>query len=226
MTHAHTLDELERDVERARARLVGNIARLRDPRTISHARADLMAQANGYRERLVETVSGAANERTQGFMDVLRQRAQDNPAAVAAIAAGVLWRLWKRPPVATLLVGAGLASLLAGRGEEDSPPVEGLLGRVQEVNRATHALSGRAADLAERARTAATDLAEQARTMADQTAQTITHATERKGLPLVDRDGDGREGIRATPLAENPLAMSLAAMAVGAAFGLALRRGN
>ena len=212
-------DELERDVERARARLSGNLARLRDPATISHAKADLMAQAHDYRHRLVESVGGAANERAQNLGDILRQRAQENPAALAAIGAGVLWRLWKRPPVTTLLVGAGLASLLAGRGEEGRAPAEGLLGRVQEVNRTTHALGGRAAELAERARQAAADLADQARVMAQETVETMAHASDRKPLALVDQEGESGDAIR-----ENPLAFGVAALAIGAALGLALRR--
>ena len=212
MTHDTLLDELERDVERARARLTGNLARLRDPGTISHAKADLVAQAHDYRHRLVESVGGAANERAQNLGDFLRRRAQDNPAAFAAIGAGLLWRLWKRPPVATLLVGAGLASLLAGRGEEGRAPAEGLLGAVQEVNRTTHALGGRAAELAERARQVAADLA-------DQAAETLAHAGERKGMALVDMEGEGRDAIR-----DNPLAFGVAALAIGAALGLALRR--
>ena len=219
MTHDTMLDELERDVERARARLVGNIARLRDPGVMSHARADLLAQGQYYRRRLVESVGGAANERAQNLGDFLRRRAQDNPAAFAAIGAGLLWRLWKRPPVATLLVGAGLASLMAGRGEEGREPAEGLLGAVQEANRATHALGGRAAELAERARHAAGDLAHQARVMADQTAETLAEAMDRTGQPLFESERGGRDAIR-----EHPLAIGVAALAVGAALGLALRR--
>ncbi len=208
MTHDTMLDELERDVERARARLTGNLARLRDPGTISHAKADLMAQAQGYRHRLVESVGGAANERAQNLGDFLRRRAQDNPAAFAAIGAGLLWRLWKRPPVATLLVGAGLASLMAGRGEEGEAPAAGLMGVVQEVNRATHALGERAAELAE-----------QAREMAGETTEAIAHAGDRTVLSLADGLGEGRDAIR-----EHPLAIGVAALAIGAALGLALRR--
>ena len=203
MTHDSMLDELERDVARARVRLSGNLARLRDPRTISQAKADLMAQAHDYRHRLVESVGGAANKRAQTLGDFLRRRAQDNPAAFAAIGAGLLWRLWKRPPVATLLVGAGLTSLLAGRGEEGRAPAEGLLGAVQEANRAAHALGGRAAELAERARHAA--------------AETLTHTRDTEALALVD--GEGRDAI-----AENPIVFGVAALAIGAALGLALRR--
>jgi len=75
MTHDTVLDELERDVARARVRLSGNLARLRDPRMISHAKADLLAQAHDYRHRLVESVGGAANERAQSLGDFLRRRA-------------------------------------------------------------------------------------------------------------------------------------------------------
>jgi hypothetical protein len=219
MTHASTLDELERDVERARARLAGNIARLRDPRTISLAKADLMAQANDYSGRLVEKVGAAASARAHGFTDALRQRAQENPAAVAAIGAGLLWRLWKHPPVVTLLLGAGLASLLAGRGEEGGAAQESLLGRVQDVNRATHAISDRAAELAERARDTVADLAEQARVVGDQTATTLSLAADRTVVTLAGLNERQGEALR-----ENPVAMSVAAMALGAALGVVLRR--
>jgi hypothetical protein len=218
MTHASTLDELEQDVARARARLAGDIARLRDPGTISHAKADLMAQAGGYRDRLMATASGAASERAHGLTETLRQRAQENPAAVAAIGAGLLWRLWKHPPVATVLMGAGLASLLAGRGEEGRAP-EGLLGGVQAVNRATQALGGRAAELAERARETAADLAEQARVMSDQTAASLTHVAERTAVAIAGLHDEEAGAIR-----ENPVAFTFAAVAIGAALGVALHR--
>jgi hypothetical protein len=42
----------------------------------------------------------------------VKARAAANPLAVAALAAGVAWRLFHRPPVATLLVGLGLVGLL------------------------------------------------------------------------------------------------------------------
>jgi ElaB/YqjD/DUF883 family membrane-anchored ribosome-binding protein len=41
----------------------------------------------------------------------MKRRAADNPVAVAAIGAGLAWRLWQKPPIATLLVGAGVAAL-------------------------------------------------------------------------------------------------------------------
>ena len=42
----------------------------------------------------------------------VKERAAANPLAALAIGAGLVWRLLQRPPVATLLVGGGLFSLL------------------------------------------------------------------------------------------------------------------
>ena len=212
MTHASTLDDLERDVARARARLADDIARLRDPRAMAQAKAELMDRAGDYRDRLVEKVGGAASQRAQGLADMLVQRAQDNPGAVAVMGAGLAWRLWKRPPIASLLLGAGLASLLAGRGQEGAAGSDGLLGRVREVNRATHAISDRAADIA-------ADLAQQARGLGDQAATSLTHAADRTVVALADLNERQGEALR-----ENPVAMSVAAMALGAALAVALRR--
>ena len=212
MTHASTLDDLERDVARARVRLADDIARLRDPRAMEQAKAELMVRANDYKDRLAEKVGDAASQRAQGLAETLVQRAQDNPAAVAVMGAGLAWRLWKHPPVATLLLGAGLASLLAGRGETGASGSEGLLGRVREVNRATHAIGDRAADIA-------ADLAQQARGLGDQAATSLTHAADRTAVAVADLNDRQGEALR-----ENPVAMSVAAMALGAALAVALRR--
>jgi hypothetical protein len=59
------------------------------------------------------------------FEDV-KARAAANPTAALAIGTGLAWRLVRHPPIATVLVGAGLLSLfrtqparLHGRGRED-----------------------------------------------------------------------------------------------------------
>ena len=90
MTDTSTLDDLERDVERARTRLADDIARLRDPQTIEQAKADLIAQANSYKDDMIAKVRGAATERAQSFTDLVRQRAEENPAAMSRNASGRL----------------------------------------------------------------------------------------------------------------------------------------
>jgi len=210
MTHSAMLDELERDVERARARLAEDIARLRSPAAMSQARADLAARATDYKDQIVERVSDAVSGRAQGITDALRKQAQENPAAVAVIAAGVAWRLWKKPPVATLLMGAGLASLMAGRAEERG--AGGWIESMRGVNRATYALKDRASDVAG-------DLAQQARDLGDQAASTWNEAADRAADALSELNEHQRESLR-----ENPVAVSFAAMALGAALALALNR--
>ncbi len=211
MTHSAMLDELERDVERARARLAEDIARLRSPATLSHAREDLVARATDYKDQFVERVSGAVSDRAQGFTDSLRKQAQENPAAVAVIGAGIAWRLWKKPPITTLLLGAGLASLLAGRGEGRRAS-GGWMESLRDVNRATYAFGDRAADLAG-------DLAQQARDLGDQASATLNEAADRASVVVAEFNEHQREAVR-----ESPLAMGFAAMAVGAALALALSR--
>jgi hypothetical protein len=53
-----------------------------------------------------------ARETKNGIVADVKARAAANPLAVAALAAGVAWRLFHRPPIATLLVGLGLVGLL------------------------------------------------------------------------------------------------------------------
>ncbi len=212
MTHSAMLDELERDVERARARLAEDIARLRSPATLSHARADLVARATDYKDQFVERVSDAVSDRAQSFTEVLRRQAQENPAAVAVMGAGLAWRLWKKPPVATLLLGAGLASLLAGRGEGRMAEPGGLIESMRGVNRATHDFTDRASDVAG-------DLAHRAKDFSDQAASTLNEAADRASVAFADLNQHQREALR-----ENPVAVSFAAMALGAALALAMNR--
>lgn len=94
---AAELNALEREVELTRARFANDLARLRSPHNIAEFKEDLWAEARDTKDGLVAD---------------LKARAAANPLAVAALAAGVAWRLFQRPPIATLLVGLGLVGLL------------------------------------------------------------------------------------------------------------------
>jgi hypothetical protein len=91
------LNALEREVELTRAKFADDLARLRSPENRARFKEDLWAHAR---------------ERKDGIVADWKARAAANPLAVAAIAAGVGWRLFQRPPIATLLVGLGLVGLL------------------------------------------------------------------------------------------------------------------
>jgi hypothetical protein len=116
MTQDKDIAELERDVEQARARLVADIAKLRAPVSLESARRSVVDTIYGYRDGAMDAAqSGATN-----FVDVVKAKAAANPVAVAAILAGVAWRLYRHPPIASLLIGAGVAALVRTDPNDDS----------------------------------------------------------------------------------------------------------
>jgi hypothetical protein len=86
------LSILEIEVKDARAKFAKDLALLRS-RELS---ADLKSEARSLFQRM---------------LDNLKARAAANPSAALAIGAGIGWRLLKHPPIATVLVGAGILSL-------------------------------------------------------------------------------------------------------------------
>src|SRR6266550_3956413 len=94
---AAELNGLEREVELTRAKFANDLARLRSPHNLAKFKEDLWAHAR---------------ETKDGVLAEVKARAAANPLAVAALAAGVAWRLFHRPPIATFLVGLGLVGLL------------------------------------------------------------------------------------------------------------------
>ena len=90
------LHRLESDVEAARAKLARNLALLRSPQPYLQSGAALKSEAHALSQRI---------------LDDLKARAAANPSAALAIGAGIGWRLFKHPPIATALIGVGLLSL-------------------------------------------------------------------------------------------------------------------
>ena len=104
------VDALERDVEVARARLVNRVAQLKAP-PISGVKDELVADATEYKDEVIDSAKQKVTDAIDGFVSDIKRRAADNPVAVAAIGAGIAWKLWQKPPITTLLVGAGVATL-------------------------------------------------------------------------------------------------------------------
>jgi hypothetical protein len=92
-----SLQAREREVEAARARLTANLALLRAPDTFSNF-------TDGLKQEALNT--------KDAWIDSLKAKAAANPAATLAIGAGLAWRLFRNPPIASALVGLGLFSLL------------------------------------------------------------------------------------------------------------------
>ena len=106
------LNTLECDVAQARARFADDLARLRSPDNLARFKDDLWAEARETKDELVDKTKEAAKDGAQRVLTELKERAAANPLAAAAIGVGLAWRLVHRPPIATLLIGAGLFGLL------------------------------------------------------------------------------------------------------------------
>jgi hypothetical protein len=117
------LSALEAEVEAARARLNDSLQNLTRPSISEAVKHDIRSYAETVKDQVVEKISttrdqlvsnarDASRRRVHSITDSLRERAAANPLALVLIGAGIGWRLYHRPPIATLLVGAGAASLL------------------------------------------------------------------------------------------------------------------
>jgi uncharacterized protein YjbJ (UPF0337 family) len=121
-----TLNQLEREVEMARARLASNLGTLRSPATYSEFQDDLKVEAIHTKDALVQKVRATTQSIADALLADVKARAAANPVAALLIGAGFAWRFIRHPPVATALVGAGLFSLFrtapapyTGFGEPD-----------------------------------------------------------------------------------------------------------
>lgn len=119
---SHDLDQCERDVETARAKLASGLAELRSPATISDFTETVKREAVQVKDSLVQSTKENAQDAISGVIEDLKSKAAANPAAVLAIAGGLGWWLFRNPPVTTALVGAGLVSLL--RTPSSNVPIE------------------------------------------------------------------------------------------------------
>lgn len=107
-----SLQQLEQEVEEARAKLANDLATLRSPETFSEFSGMLKAETLEVKDAVIEKARSSATSTMWRMADDLKAKAAANPGAALAIGAGLAWRLIHRPPIATALVGAGLFSLL------------------------------------------------------------------------------------------------------------------
>ena len=121
-----TLNQLEREVETARARLANNLSTLRSPATYSEFREDVKVEVIHTKDALLQQARAVTQSTAQAVITDIKAKAAANPGAALLIGAGLAWRLIRHPPVSTALVGAGLFSLFqttpapyTGFGEPD-----------------------------------------------------------------------------------------------------------
>jgi len=161
---AEDLDRLEDEVALARTRVADDVARLRSPAAFAD-----------FKDDIGHALSGTAQRAAADLTADIKSRAAANPAAVLAIGAGLLWRFAHRPPIATVLVGIGVASLL--RTSPSSPP-SAVVTRGNEMLQAANAMAG---DLSEHAREALQTVGAKAGELTEQAREALQAANAKAG---------------------------------------------
>ena len=118
------LDHLEGDVREARRRLKSDLEILRAPETFSSFKEEVLGEVRQSRDDIVANVKEAAANRAERLVADIKERVAANPVAVGAIAAGVAWRILRKPPITTMLVGYGLISLWRTKPGQPAPGAE------------------------------------------------------------------------------------------------------
>jgi gas vesicle protein len=158
------LEKLERDVADARLRVRADLQRLRAPHV-------------SLRDEITTGTRRSMDDYRDRFLTNLKDRLAANPVATAAIAAGLAWRLVRRPPIATMLIGGGLWSLLR------TEPVPGAYDHAEARARAA---MDDATDWAQNVKGAVQDRAEAVRDAARQAADTVKE-TAARGAQMADQ---------------------------------------
>lgn len=232
------LEQLEREAEQARSRLLGGLERLRSNDQLAEIKQRVTADVSQAKSELIGNAKSAVRDRADGALSEIKARIAANPAAALAIGAGIAWRLYRHPPVTSVLVGAGLMSLL--RTDPDRPGMgAGMAARASDfAGSARHRVedwrarqsSGREGDgsesvgerigaLAETARERVTEFASEARDTATDAMTEARRAADRW-------TASGRRAVSgAMPDSDRDrVLMGAAAFAIAAAVGIAAQR--
>jgi hypothetical protein len=167
------LHALELKVEEARAKLAEDLALLRSPQTYRRFGADLTSEAQAVSRRILED---------------LKARAAANPSAALAIGAGIGWRVFKHPPIATALIGLGLLSLW--RTKAMPIPDHNYLATAQRR------LGEQVSEAADTVKDYAVDAAVAGREKVGAYAQSAVETAEEFAASATERAADSLEGAR------------------------------
>ncbi|HLN07660.1 MAG TPA: hypothetical protein VK281_01635 [Xanthobacteraceae bacterium] len=220
MTHAE-LDHLQRDVEAARGRLAGDVARLRHPATLSGFRTDLAVQVGSFKDEVMQKAADSASSTARAIWSDLKTRAAANPGAAFAIGAGLAWHFARHPPVTTLLVGLGLSSLLRTSPSSGPSPI------VTRTSEFAGTLTETAREWSEEARDAVATAGEKTGEWAEQFQQATADAVS-QAATTVSRIADEAPHLAEQALTDRETRdnylLGVAALAVGAATVIAIQR--
>jgi hypothetical protein len=229
------LNALEREVEAARARVAGDLARLHSPATLSEFKGELLAEARQSKDQLLEKSSEYVKDTAQHVLSDLKGRAAANPAAALAIGAGLAWQLLRHPPIASILVGAGIFGLMKTRPDLDADIAAGVARQAHDVSTlVTERVQSWSAEATQVAQEAAAKVVDSVSELADRVSETTATASEvaRASVTQVAANASAAGQRVATDLAKgmpekevrDQLLLGGAALAIAAAIGIASQR--
>lgn len=143
---ADTVESLEREVAQSRARLADTIDRLTSPETSEAVKQDLMETVNKTKDDVLTRARDTSRQTAQSLTDTLKQRAMDNPFAVALIGAGIDPVEADAPTPSTLERVGDTASSFAERARDIGESARGT------ASATVHQMLDTARDVGERAR--------------------------------------------------------------------------
>jgi hypothetical protein len=225
------LNALEREVESARARVAGDLARLRSTSTLSEFKDEFWAEARHAKDQLAEKSSDYATDMGHRLLHDIKGRVAANPAAALAIGAGLAWQLLRRPPITSLLVGAGIFGLMKTRPDPDADTARGIAKQAHDISDSvTERVQSWAAEATELAQDAAVKVVDTVSPVAARVSEAMSSAGQAAGDSLMDASSASQ---RVTANIVNGMAdkdvrdqflLGAAALAITAAIGIASQR--
>jgi hypothetical protein len=219
-----------REVEQARTRLTADLERLRAPETFASFKQAVVDEVRTSKDEWIEEGKAIATDRMRQVVDDLKSRAGANPLATAAIGAGLLWHLSRRPPITSLLIGAGVFGLLRTDPRRPSA-IEPWVSRARDAGQVA---SEKVSQWSSAARDAATQVTASGSVAKENVRSWAAHSTEMTEGKLTDLAGRTselaqqarREARRGTEDAErhDAVLFGVAAAALAAALGITQRR--
>ncbi|MGX4803077.1 DUF3618 domain-containing protein [Bradyrhizobium guangdongense] len=230
-----SVEELRRESERTRAELATTVSLLKEQ--ISDTADDIRHKVSP--RHIKSEVTEYVSQKTQSWVDGLKQQIMDNPMRAVAAGAAVgfpLLRLVRGTPLPLLMIGAGLAltsKTVRDRAADVTGPVmdkaEQMLGDVTEVARAMHgearetlsSAQSRAAGSAADAQDKAAGLASDLRASAAQAANFASEKLKSSMDAAKDAAANAPEQARQT-IGDNAALIGGVGIAIGAIIAAAL----
>ncbi len=119
-------DALWEEVDESRVQLVAKTKETVDELVVKAKESvdELVIKTKQGAGELIATTEEAVSDHARRFLADIKQRVAANPAAALAIGAGLAWRIARKPPIASMLVGAGVIGLMRANARESYPGAE------------------------------------------------------------------------------------------------------